>query len=78
MWHCLGVLRRRIPSLMPASFRQRSGHDEDGRLVIKSTCKTRGAFRFVNVRDGSLAKWESEHECSDMPKIPAGTGHIVR
>jgi hypothetical protein len=69
-----------ISSLMPPiqSFENAPAHDDGGRLVIKSTCKNCGAFRFVNVRDGSLAKWESRHECPDAARIPPCTGPIVQ
>jgi hypothetical protein len=63
---------------MPASFDNAPARDEGERLVIKSTCKNCGAFRFVNVRDGSLAKWESEHECPDVRRIPPRSGHTVQ
>jgi hypothetical protein len=59
------------------SFDNAQAYDEDGRIVIKSTCNTCGAFRLVSVRDGSLAKWESRHECPDVPKIPPRTGLTV-
>jgi hypothetical protein len=51
------------------SFANAPAYEEDGRLVIKSTCGHCGAFQLVNVRDGSLARWELQHECPDVPKI---------
>jgi hypothetical protein len=59
------------------SFDNDQAYDEDGRIVIKSTCKNCGAFRLVSVRDGSLELWESQHECPAVPKIPPGTGPTV-
>jgi len=50
-------------------FANAPAYDGDGRLVIKSTCSGCGAFQFVSVRDGSLRKWESQHECSNTLKI---------
>jgi hypothetical protein len=58
---------------MPAicsSFDNDLAYDEEGRVVIKSTCRKCASFRLVCVRDGSLAKWESQHSCSPLPKIP--------
>jgi hypothetical protein len=60
------------------NFDNAPAYDEDGRIVVKSTCKTCGAFRLVSVRDGSLKKWESRHECPEAPKIPPRSGHTVQ
>jgi hypothetical protein len=60
------------------SFENAQAYDEDGPIVIKSTCRNCGAFRLVSVRDGSLKKWEWRHECPDAPKIPPRSGHTVQ
>jgi hypothetical protein len=31
--------------------------------LVKSTCERCGAFHLGSYHDGSLDKWESEHEC---------------
>jgi hypothetical protein len=59
-------------------FENAPAYEQDDRLVIRSTCKNCGAFRFVSVRDGSLEKWESEHKCPDVPRIPPRSGHTVQ
>lgn len=51
------------------NFANAPAYDEDGRLVIKSTCSDCGAFQFVSVRDGSLRNWESQHECPNTLEI---------
>ena len=51
------------------NFANAPAYDGDGQLVIRSTCDECGEFRLVNVRDGSLKRWESKHECSGSPKI---------
>jgi hypothetical protein len=45
------------------AFDNAPAYDEDGRLVIKSTCRQCGESKLVSVRDRSLAKWESRHAC---------------
>ena len=50
-------------------FANAPAYDADGLLVIKSTCSDCGAFQFVSVRDGSLKRWESQHECCHTLKI---------
>lgn len=45
------------------SFTNEPAYDEDGRVVIKSTCESCGEFRLVSLRDGSLKLWEGRHEC---------------
>jgi hypothetical protein len=55
-------------------FNNDPAYGEDGRLVIKSTCKSCGASQLVSVRDGTLAKWESQHECPDTPKTTLRLG----
>ena len=45
------------------AFDNAPAYDEDGRLVIKSTCKKCGESNLVSVRDRSLAKWELQHAC---------------
>jgi hypothetical protein len=56
------------------SFDNSPAYDEDGRLVIKSTCKDCAESRLVNVRDGTLAKWELRHKCPDTPKTTLRLG----
>jgi hypothetical protein len=46
-----------------SEFDNAPAYDEDGRLVIKSTCTKCGESNLVSVRDKSLAKWESRHDC---------------
>jgi hypothetical protein len=46
------------------SFDNDLAYDGEGRAVIKSTCRKCGFFQLVRIRDGSLAKWELQHECS--------------
>ena len=58
---------------MPAicsSFDNDLAYDQEGHVIIKSTCRKCGASELVCVRDGSLAKWQSQHECSPTPEIP--------
>ena len=65
-WDCLassGTVYFFSMQLLHSSFENSPAYDEDGRLVIKSTCK-RAAFQLVNVRDGSLTMWEARYECS--------------
>lgn len=45
------------------SFTNEPAYDEDGRVVIKSTCESCGESRLVSLRDGSLSLWEARHEC---------------
>ena len=63
---------------MPADFENAVAYEDDDRLVIRSTCRKCGAYRFVSVRDGSLDKWESEHRCPDAPKSPPKSGQMVQ
>jgi hypothetical protein len=51
-------------------FDNAPAYDEDGRVVIKSSCRKCGESKLVSIRDGSLAKWESQHVCLGAPKIP--------
>lgn len=44
--------------------------DAEGTVRIKSTCKRCGEFQLVNIRDGSLAEWESNHVCRDSAEEP--------
>ena len=37
-------------------------------LFIKSMCKRCGASGVVSVHDGSLEKWQGEHECQKRPQ----------
>ena len=37
-------------------------------LFIKSMCKRCGASGVVSVYDGSLEKWEDEHDCQNRPQ----------
>jgi len=37
-------------------------------LLVKSMCKRCGASGVVSVYDGSLEKWEDEHECQNRPQ----------
>jgi len=67
-----------FPDEQPVGFDNAQAYNEDGRIVVKSTCMTCGAFRLVSVRDGSLKKWESRHECPDAPRIPPRSGHTVQ
>jgi hypothetical protein len=60
------------------TFDNAQAYDEDGRIVIKSTCKACGAFQLVSIRDGSLDKWESEHRCPDESRIPPRNGSTVQ
>jgi hypothetical protein len=50
----------------PRSFTNEPAYDEDGRLVVKSTCESCGEFRLVSIRDGSLRLWEARHECPNI------------
>jgi hypothetical protein len=52
------------------AFENALAYDEENRAVIKSTCKKCGESKLVSIRDGSLAKWEAQHTCPDVPKIP--------
>ncbi len=45
------------------NFNHDMARDVDGRIRVKSTCKQCGAYKLVSVRDGSLARWESQHVC---------------
>jgi hypothetical protein len=51
-------------------FKNELDRDEDGQLVVKSTCGKCGASKLVSVSDGSLARWESHHTCPGVPKMP--------
>jgi hypothetical protein len=46
-----------------SSFDNDLAFDQEDRVLIKSTCKQCGVSMLVNVRDGSLDKWVSRHEC---------------
>jgi hypothetical protein len=35
------------------------------RVLIQSTCKTCGKSQLVSSTDGSLQKWESNHDCKE-------------
>jgi hypothetical protein len=52
------------------TFDNAPAYDEDGHIVIKSTCRKCGESKLVSVRDLSLKKWESQHTCPGVPKIP--------
>ena len=52
------------------TFDNAPAYDEDGHVVIKSTCRKCGAIKMVSVRDRSLSRWESQHTCLCSPKIP--------
>jgi hypothetical protein len=51
-------------------FDNAPAYDEDGRIVIKSTCRNCGESKLVSVRDLSLPRWESQHVCYGVPKLP--------
>lgn len=53
-----------------STFDNAPARDEEGRIVVKSTCCKCGAFELVSVRNGSLKRWESQHACPGVPKIP--------
>jgi hypothetical protein len=36
-----------------------------GRIMIESVCLRCGASKLVSIRDGSLKKWEYDHDCED-------------
>jgi hypothetical protein len=57
-------------------FEQILIYDEEGRAVLKSTCKSCGEFQLVSVRDGSLAKWQLRHGCPDEPRVPPHTSSV--
>jgi hypothetical protein len=64
----------RSSPLMPeiyGSFDSDLAYDQEGNVVIRSTCRECGESKLVCVRDGSLAKWESQHTCTPVPKMPS-------
>ena len=56
------------------AFDNAPAYDKDGRFVIKSTCRKCGESKLVGIRDRSLAKWESQHTCHVVPKMPMRVG----
>jgi YVTN family beta-propeller protein len=48
-------------------FTHELAHDEESNVRLKSTCKRCGASRIVNIREGSLDKWQCDHACPDLP-----------
>lgn len=49
-------------------YTQELACDEEGTVRIKATCNRCGEPRLVNVADGSLWKWERNHQCGDLPE----------
>lgn len=45
--------------------------DADGTIRVKATCNRCGMSQLLNVADGSLRRWEQEHQCPDMTKEPS-------
>jgi hypothetical protein len=49
--------------------------DADGRGRIKSACTRCGAFKVVSLADGSLADWESQHDCGNLRQMKPRISH---
>jgi hypothetical protein len=47
-----------------SAFENTLARDDEGNVLIESTCKRCNDSRVVSVRDGSLNRWESTHTCA--------------